>query len=244
MELTGGCLCKAVHYRITEVPVTARACWCRCVRRSAVAVARQQRAEQSAQTRDQVRLLLETRAHEEGRLPRRAAAGPRRGTRTRTLQITAIELGSVFRLQRTSKSYPELPAQSLGTSQLPCWQFFRANCFVRCNWPDSRPSGRQGAASARRALPHPRVPSAGTGRLQSIASRGRGGPSFQAQQGRSAEAMSAPPRSSTSRCRANRARAQSGSAPTASISSRHRHSNSPKPSRVLLPNEASSTSGR
>jgi len=29
MELTGGCLCKAVHYRITEVPVTARACWCR-----------------------------------------------------------------------------------------------------------------------------------------------------------------------------------------------------------------------
>lgn len=29
MELTGGCLCKAVHYRIAEPPVTARACWCR-----------------------------------------------------------------------------------------------------------------------------------------------------------------------------------------------------------------------
>ena len=29
MELTGGCLCKAVRYRIAEAPVTARACWCR-----------------------------------------------------------------------------------------------------------------------------------------------------------------------------------------------------------------------
>jgi hypothetical protein len=29
MELTGGCLCKAVSYRIAEAPVTARACWCR-----------------------------------------------------------------------------------------------------------------------------------------------------------------------------------------------------------------------
>src|ERR1019366_2617429 len=29
MELTGGCLCKAVDYRIAEAPVTARACWCR-----------------------------------------------------------------------------------------------------------------------------------------------------------------------------------------------------------------------
>jgi hypothetical protein len=29
MELTGGCLCKAVGYRIAEAPVTARACWCR-----------------------------------------------------------------------------------------------------------------------------------------------------------------------------------------------------------------------
>ena len=29
MELTGGCLCKIVRYRIAEAPVTARACWCR-----------------------------------------------------------------------------------------------------------------------------------------------------------------------------------------------------------------------
>ena len=29
MQLTGGCLCKAVRYQITEPPVTARACWCR-----------------------------------------------------------------------------------------------------------------------------------------------------------------------------------------------------------------------
>lgn len=29
MELTGGCLCKAVHYRVLGAPVTARACWCR-----------------------------------------------------------------------------------------------------------------------------------------------------------------------------------------------------------------------
>jgi hypothetical protein len=28
MERTGGCLCKAVQYRIAEPPVTARACWC------------------------------------------------------------------------------------------------------------------------------------------------------------------------------------------------------------------------
>jgi hypothetical protein len=29
MELTGGCLCKAVRYRVTAPPITARACWCR-----------------------------------------------------------------------------------------------------------------------------------------------------------------------------------------------------------------------
>ena len=29
MKLTGGCLCKAVRFRIAEAPVTARACWCR-----------------------------------------------------------------------------------------------------------------------------------------------------------------------------------------------------------------------
>jgi hypothetical protein len=29
MELTGGCLCKAVRYRLTAPAVTARACWCR-----------------------------------------------------------------------------------------------------------------------------------------------------------------------------------------------------------------------
>ena len=29
MEITGGCLCKAVRYRITAAPITTRACWCR-----------------------------------------------------------------------------------------------------------------------------------------------------------------------------------------------------------------------
>jgi len=29
MELTGGCLCKAVRYRASEAPVLARSCWCR-----------------------------------------------------------------------------------------------------------------------------------------------------------------------------------------------------------------------
>ena len=27
--ITGGCLCKAVRYKSTEMPVTVRACWCR-----------------------------------------------------------------------------------------------------------------------------------------------------------------------------------------------------------------------
>jgi len=29
MEITGGCLCRAVRYRITAEPITARVCWCR-----------------------------------------------------------------------------------------------------------------------------------------------------------------------------------------------------------------------
>jgi len=29
MEITGGCLCKAVRYRITAPPIVTRACWCR-----------------------------------------------------------------------------------------------------------------------------------------------------------------------------------------------------------------------
>lgn len=29
MELKGRCLCNTVRYRITEAPVTVRACWCR-----------------------------------------------------------------------------------------------------------------------------------------------------------------------------------------------------------------------
>lgn len=29
MEVTGGCLCKAVRYRISATPMVTRACWCR-----------------------------------------------------------------------------------------------------------------------------------------------------------------------------------------------------------------------
>jgi hypothetical protein len=29
MEVTGGCLCKAVRYRITAAPIVTRVCWCR-----------------------------------------------------------------------------------------------------------------------------------------------------------------------------------------------------------------------
>jgi hypothetical protein len=29
MEVTGGCLCRQVRYRITAAPITARVCWCR-----------------------------------------------------------------------------------------------------------------------------------------------------------------------------------------------------------------------
>lgn len=29
MEITGGCLCRAVRYRITAAPITTRVCWCR-----------------------------------------------------------------------------------------------------------------------------------------------------------------------------------------------------------------------
>lgn len=29
MEVTGGCLCKAVRYRISAPPIVTRACWCR-----------------------------------------------------------------------------------------------------------------------------------------------------------------------------------------------------------------------
>jgi hypothetical protein len=29
MEITGGCLCKSVRYRINAAPITTRICWCR-----------------------------------------------------------------------------------------------------------------------------------------------------------------------------------------------------------------------
>jgi hypothetical protein len=29
MNVTGGCLCKAVRYQITAAPIRSRACWCR-----------------------------------------------------------------------------------------------------------------------------------------------------------------------------------------------------------------------
>ncbi len=29
MEVTGGCLCKAVRYKITSAPIATRTCWCR-----------------------------------------------------------------------------------------------------------------------------------------------------------------------------------------------------------------------
>ena len=29
MEVTGGCLCRSVRFRITADPITVRACWCR-----------------------------------------------------------------------------------------------------------------------------------------------------------------------------------------------------------------------
>ena len=29
MEITGGCLCKAVRYRFTAAPILTRVCWCR-----------------------------------------------------------------------------------------------------------------------------------------------------------------------------------------------------------------------
>jgi hypothetical protein len=29
MEITGGCLCKAVRYRINSAPIVTRVCWCR-----------------------------------------------------------------------------------------------------------------------------------------------------------------------------------------------------------------------
>ena len=29
MEITGGCLCGAVRYRVTAAPITTRVCWCR-----------------------------------------------------------------------------------------------------------------------------------------------------------------------------------------------------------------------
>lgn len=29
MEITGGCLCGQVRYRVSAAPLTARACWCR-----------------------------------------------------------------------------------------------------------------------------------------------------------------------------------------------------------------------
>lgn len=29
MEVTGGCLCKSVRYRVTAAPIATRSCWCR-----------------------------------------------------------------------------------------------------------------------------------------------------------------------------------------------------------------------
>src|SRR5687767_2113271 len=29
MEITGGCLCQSVRYRIAAAPITTRICWCR-----------------------------------------------------------------------------------------------------------------------------------------------------------------------------------------------------------------------
>src|SRR6478752_7592750 len=29
MEITGGCLCRAVRYRLTAPPIVTRVCWCR-----------------------------------------------------------------------------------------------------------------------------------------------------------------------------------------------------------------------
>jgi hypothetical protein len=29
MEITGGCLCRAVRYRVSAQPIVTRACWCR-----------------------------------------------------------------------------------------------------------------------------------------------------------------------------------------------------------------------
>jgi hypothetical protein len=29
MDITGGCLCGAVRYRVTAAPITTRVCWCR-----------------------------------------------------------------------------------------------------------------------------------------------------------------------------------------------------------------------
>jgi hypothetical protein len=29
MEITGGCLCRAVRYRVTAAPIVTRVCWCR-----------------------------------------------------------------------------------------------------------------------------------------------------------------------------------------------------------------------
>jgi hypothetical protein len=29
MEITGGCLCRSVRYRITAAPIVTRVCWCR-----------------------------------------------------------------------------------------------------------------------------------------------------------------------------------------------------------------------